>query len=100
MAKMPRILVVDDEPGIRELFSEILQVGGYEVRLAATGEEALRVQQESRPELVLLDVTLPDTDGFQVCRALKQDAAANEVCVALPTLLRGGSGFCSCWTGP
>jgi len=69
MAK--RILVVDDEPDIRRLVAEALEVTGYDVRTAANGEEAIRTASLYLPDLVLLDVMMPDMDGFTVYERLR-----------------------------
>ena len=66
-----RILVVDDEPNIAELLSAALTLEGYEVGLAATGAEAIDQVRSFRPNLVMLDVMLPDFDGTEVCRRLR-----------------------------
>ncbi|MDT7633925.1 MAG: two-component system, OmpR family, response regulator [Pseudonocardiales bacterium] len=66
-----RLLVVDDEPGIVELLSTALRFVGFEVRTAGSGSEALAVALSWRPDLVVLDVMLPDLDGFEVTRRLR-----------------------------
>jgi two-component system OmpR family response regulator len=66
-----RILVVDDEPNIAELLSAALTFEGYQVGVAATGAEALEQVRTFRPNLVMLDVMLPDFDGNEVCRRLR-----------------------------
>jgi two-component system OmpR family response regulator len=66
-----RILVVDDEPNIAELLSAALTFEGYQVGVAATGAEALEQVRAFRPHLVMLDVMLPDFDGNEVCRRLR-----------------------------
>ncbi|MFD1542576.1 response regulator transcription factor [Nonomuraea guangzhouensis] len=66
-----RLLVVDDEPNIRELFSASLRMAGFEVLTAADGKEALRVAEQSTPDLVMLDVMLPDLDGLAVAGRLR-----------------------------
>jgi two-component system OmpR family response regulator len=66
-----RLLVVEDEPTILELLSGSLRFAGFGVRTAASGREALRVAAASRPDLILLDVMLPDGDGFDVIRAIR-----------------------------
>jgi two-component system OmpR family response regulator len=68
-----RVLVVDDERTIAELLTTALRFVGFEVRTAATGREALAAAADFHPELVLLDVMLPDLDGFEVCRRLRAD---------------------------
>ena len=73
MDNKARILVVDDIPELLFATRRLLQTAGYEVITAETGEAALRVAQKHRPDLVLLDVSLPDMDGFAVCQRLKAD---------------------------
>ncbi len=68
---MQNILVVDDEIGIRELLSEILSDEGYKVDLAQNATEARVRRQEARPDLVLLDIWMPDTDGITLLSWLK-----------------------------
>lgn len=70
-----RILVVDDEPDIVELVAMYLADAGYEVLRADTGTEALRLVAEARPDLVLLDLMLPEVDGWEVCRRLRAEGA-------------------------
>ena len=67
-----RILVVDDEPNIADLISAALRFEGYDVGVAATGGEAMNLVRSFRPNLVMLDVMLPDFDGTEVCRRLRQ----------------------------
>ena len=73
MTETARVLVVDDEPNILELLSAALRLSGFEVRRAADGAEALRAAAEFRPHIVVLDVMLPDQDGFTVARQLRAD---------------------------
>jgi two-component system OmpR family response regulator len=65
------VLVVDDEPAIRDLLSTALRYMGYQVTTAATGHDALDAAATAAPDLVVLDVMLPDLDGFEVCRRLR-----------------------------
>ncbi len=81
--RIPQVLVVDDEPNIRELVQVALKFHGCSVTTAATGKEALRRAEASQPDLIVLDVMLPDMDGFEVCRRLR--AAGNEVPVIFLT---------------
>ena len=83
MNKVTRILVVDDEPAILEVFSVILLSAGYEVWKAANGKECLQMTRERRPDLVLLDVKLPDLNGIDVCRQIKADTALLDTFVVL-----------------
>jgi two-component system, OmpR family, response regulator len=66
-----RLLVVDDEPTMVGLLSASLRFAGYQVRTATTGMEALAVAAEFHPHLLVLDVMLPDLDGFEVTRQLR-----------------------------
>ncbi len=68
---MPKILVVDDEPNIIELARLYLSREGYEVESAATGNEALSKQAAGNPDLIVLDLMLPDIDGYEVCRRVR-----------------------------
>jgi two-component system OmpR family response regulator len=81
--QIPAVLVVDDEPNIRELVQVALQFHGCSVTTAATGKDALRQAETARPDLIVLDVVLPDLDGFEVCRRLR--AGGNEVPVIFLT---------------
>ncbi|MCR6493424.1 response regulator transcription factor [Cellulomonas sp. P24] len=67
-----RLLVVDDEPNIRELLATSLRFAGFEVHTAADGAAALRVARQVELDLVVLDVMLPDMDGFAVTRRLRE----------------------------
>jgi two-component system, OmpR family, response regulator len=81
--QIPQVLVVDDEPNIRELVQVALKFHGCSVTTAATGRDTLRHAEANRPDLIVLDVMLPDMDGFEVCRRLR--AAGNEVPVIFLT---------------
>jgi len=67
-----RLLVVDDEPNIRELLATSLRFAGFEVHAAGDGQTALRLAKAVEPDLVVLDVMLPDLDGFAVTRRLRE----------------------------
>jgi two-component system OmpR family response regulator len=79
----PRVLVVDDEPNIRDLVQVALKFHGCSVSTAASGGEALRQAESGTPDLIVLDVMLPDIDGFEVCRRLR--SAGNDVPVIFLT---------------
>ena len=68
-----RILVVDDENSISDLIATSLRFVGFDVRTAATGSEALTIAEEFKPHALILDVMLPDQNGFEVCRQIRQD---------------------------
>src|SRR5271169_1886368 len=71
-----RLLVVDDEATILELLSGSLRLAGFEVVTAASGAGAVRAAASSRPDLVLLDVMMPDGDGFEVLRRMRSGGSA------------------------
>jgi two-component system OmpR family response regulator len=70
-----RLLVVDDEPNILELLATSLRFAGFEVTTATNGREALAAARSSRPDLVVLDVMMPDMDGFDVVRRMRGEGA-------------------------
>lgn len=84
---MSEILVVDDEPGIRDLLREILEDEGYEVRLAENGEQARAARLAKAPDLVLLDIWMPDVDGLSL---LKEWAAGGQL--TMPVVMMSGHG--------
>jgi PAS domain S-box-containing protein len=67
----PSVLVVDDEPDDLQVMTEVLQSAGYTTLAAAGGQEALRILEELRPDAVLLDLLMPEVDGFEVLQRLK-----------------------------
>ncbi|MDH2917042.1 MAG: response regulator, partial [Gallionella sp.] len=73
MTDKGKILAVDDTPASLKLLTDILKAEGYEVRSAISGELALHAAASNPPELVLLDIRMPEMDGFEVCRRLKAD---------------------------
>ncbi len=83
MKRITRLLVVDDDPNILRLFSDILRHDGYETWGVASGEEGLDLVREKRPDLVLLDVGLPHMSGIEVCRQIKADPALSDTLVVL-----------------
>ena len=82
MKKTGLILLVDDDEQLRLLFSTFLKREGHEVLEAGTGHEGLKLARQRRPDLVLLDVGLPDISGVEVCRQIKTDPALIDVFVA------------------
>lgn len=76
---MPRILLVEDNELNRDMLSRRLMRRGYEVDMATDGKEGLRIAASARPDLILLDLSLPEMDGWEVLRRLKQDPAMNRI---------------------
>ena len=82
---MSHVLIVDDERDLAELIDFNLKTAGFSSRMAATGEEALEAARKQRPELVLLDVMLPDMPGTEVCRQLRAEAATRDLLIVMLT---------------
>lgn len=74
-----RILVVDDEPAIREYETTLLSELGHEVLVAADGAEALELARAKQPHLVLLDIMMPEMSGIEVCRQLRADPRTQDI---------------------
>ena len=72
-ASQAHVLVVDDSDELRAVFCRLLGRAGYQVLSARTGKECLRIVREDHPDLVLLDVVLPDMSGIEVCKQIKSD---------------------------
>jgi putative nucleotidyltransferase with HDIG domain len=79
MTDKGKILAVDDTPASLKLLTDILKTEGYEVRSAISGELALHAATSSPPDLVLLDIRMPEMDGYEVCRRLKAQPATHDV---------------------
>lgn len=73
------ILVIDDNPNNLGVLSDLLQERGYRVRVAKNGRQGLEVARHARPDLIMLDINMPEMDGFEVCQELKADPALAEV---------------------
>ena len=80
-----RVLVVDDEPYILRSLCYVLRKEGYEVREARTGSEALAAVRSEPPDLVFLDVMIPEVNGFDVCREIREDPALSAVRIVMLT---------------
>src|SRR5271166_5125967 len=91
MWERSRILVVDDEPMNIELLKAILPAKDYEVVTASNGEQALAAVKEQRMDLILLDVMMPQMNGFEVTRSLRAHEATKGVPIILITALSGTS---------
>jgi DNA-binding response OmpR family regulator len=75
MMRKQRVLVIDDEPAALRLIGYIFQRAGYEVHEAANGSEGLAKAEEVKPDLVILDVMMPDMSGLEVCQRLRAQPA-------------------------
>ncbi len=88
---MKKILIVDDQAKIRELVHVTVRIGNYEIFEAASGDEALQVAYEQRPDLIFLDIMMPNStlDGFEVCEILKKDERTKDAYILILTALDG-----------
>ncbi len=76
-----KVLVVDDEPDTLELVKLVLESAGFKTLLATSGREALKLAEASKPDLVLLDIMMPDMDGWEVFRKLKEKDPAIPIAI-------------------
>jgi CheY-like chemotaxis protein len=79
----PRVLVVEDEAAVREVWADALEYAGYEVLGAASGAEALAALDRTQPDVILLDMLMPDMDGFELLMRLR----VNPAWAAIPVLV-------------
>ena len=82
---MERVLIVDDDFDIQRLVSYNLSQAGFRVSTAATGLAALNAVEKQPPDLIILDIMLPDLDGLEVCRTLRQRAASRRIPIIMLT---------------
>jgi DNA-binding response OmpR family regulator len=80
---MAKIVVIEDDPDMRRLMTYKLQMQGHEVAAADTGVEGLEIVHREQPDLVLLDVQLPDLTGLELCRRLRLDSAAKDTVIVM-----------------
>jgi len=81
------VLIIDDEIHIRRLISQMLELAGYQVLEAASGPEALRLIEETRPDVITCDIFMPGMSGFDVLEALKSEPVTAEIPVIMLTAL-------------
>jgi DNA-binding response OmpR family regulator len=81
----PRILVVDDEPDVLDLVTYNLGLAGFQTDTAVDGAEALRKARSSNPDLILLDLMLPEMDGLEVCKLLRRDTKTSAIPIIMLT---------------
>ena len=82
------IVYIEDEPDFQRLVSEILGEVGYEVQVAGTGQQGLQLLKQVKPKLLILDINLPDTDGFAICEELRRNPAWRNLIVLMLTVRR------------
>ena len=85
MCEQAQILVVDDQPYVLRSLSFVLRRAGYNVLQARDGQQAVEIIKASRPKVVFLDIMLPDKDGHQVCREIKETAGLADTYVIMLT---------------
>lgn len=83
-----KILLVDDQPFFNKLHSDMLLPRGYHVLVATSGREGIELAQLHHPDLVLLDVEMPEIDGFEVCRVLKENKQTAQIPIVMLTATR------------
>lgn len=81
-----KILVIDDDPVIRRIVRNTLEENGYAVLLAAGGIEGFKIANSASPDLVLLEIMLPDLDGFDVCLKLRSLEMTSEIAIIIMTV--------------
>jgi DNA-binding response OmpR family regulator len=81
------ILIVDDEPSVREVLESILREEGYRTDFAENGHEGYEKARDSIPDLILLDVTMPVMDGFEVCRRIRTESPLAQVPIIIITAI-------------
>lgn len=86
-AQRPRVLIVDDEANLPIFLKDFLEECGFDVSMAVTGKSALRVALENPPDAIVLDVDLPDTDGYTLCRAMRRTSTLRTVPIVMLTAL-------------
>jgi len=85
--QQPQILVVDDDPNIRELLTQEFSEAGYQVALAGNGREALQQVRRERPDLIVLDVMMPEMNGFDVAAVLKNDPETMDIPIVVLSIV-------------
>jgi len=85
MERRAKILLVDDDPDFVEATKAVLESRPYEIITAFSGEEGLQKARVEKPDLVLLDIIMPEVDGFQVCQQLKKDPQLSQIPVIMIT---------------
>lgn len=87
MKESTKILLVDDDPDFVEATKIVLESAPYQVEVAYNGTEALAKVQEEEPDLIILDIIMPEQDGFKVCKVLKEDPELSKIPIIMLTSL-------------
>lgn len=91
MSKKTKILLIDDHRTVQRLMEAILRIRGFQLIYAENGREGIGMARQEQPDLILLDVMMPELDGFKVCQYLKEDELTREIPVMFLTA-RGAEG--------
>jgi len=83
--RQKKILIADDNANIRDALTYLLEDEGYELLLAKDGAETLRQVRDNRPDILFLDIMMPEISGFDVCRTIKNDAGLRDTYVIMLT---------------
>jgi len=84
---MPKVLLIEDEESLRNLYTRILSTKNYEVESAADGEIALSLLKESKPDVIVLDIVMPNYSGVEILKILKNDGELKSIPVVMLTAL-------------
>lgn len=90
---MAKILIIDDDSDIMESMKLVLETKGYSVISALTGEEGLNKLKEQKPDLIILDVVMPDMDGFEVSRIIRKDENNKNISILMLTAVKEKTGL-------
>ena len=72
MTKLPTLLIIDDDAHLRESLAEVLELDGFECHQAGAAKEGIAAAQKLEPQVVIMDIQLPDSSGFQICQELRK----------------------------
>ncbi len=72
MTKLPKLLIIDDDAHLRESLAEVLELDGFECHQAGAAKEGIAAAAKLEPEIVIMDIQLPDSSGFQICQELRK----------------------------
>ena len=85
MEQKVKVLVTDDEEVMRKLLSQILSASGFEVLTASNGKEAVESVKRNQPQVILLDLTMPELDGFEACSQIRKDSENHNIPIIMLT---------------
>lgn len=88
-----KILIIDDQPEITDLIRFILKKQDFKALIALNGKDGLNIARSELPDLILLDISMPDVDGFEVCEQLKSDPATSKIPIIMLTARDMGEDF-------